>query len=226
MKKLIIPLVFALSIPLSFSRCNVLQGYQLTEQDAIAAIRQMLEFGTRDGVSGAFGRDVIMDALFPQDLRKVLNTLQQLGLTQEVDRFTNTLTTAAEKTATNSIPIFLHGIATMRFSDAIRIIKNGGHSATDYLRTSIGDSLRRSITPVMQNALNEYNLGKQWDDITKPVRSITGNRLNLDLAAIMAGVVSEAMFRKIEQKEEQIRTSAAARTTPLLQRVFSRDWNM
>jgi hypothetical protein len=38
-------------------------------------------------------------------------------------------------------------------------------------------------------------------------------------------MVSEAMFRKIEEKEKQIRAEASARTTTLLQKVFSRNWN-
>jgi hypothetical protein len=33
------------------------------------------------------------------------------------------------------------------------------------------------------------------------------------------------MFQKIEEKEKEIRTNANARTTTLLQKVFSRDWN-
>jgi len=113
----------------------------------------------------------------------------------------------------------------MKLTDAMRIIKSGGTSATDYLRANVGDSLRRSITPVMQSALNEYNLNAQWDKIIKPVQSLTGNRFNLDLANIMAGMVSEKMFQNIAEKERQVRTNAAARTTPLLQKVFSRNWN-
>ncbi len=54
--------------------------------------------------------------------------------------------------------------------------------------------------------------------IIKPVQSITGNRLNLDLANIMAGAVSEKMFQKIAEKEQQIRADANARTTTLLQK--------
>jgi len=38
-------------------------------------------------------------------------------------------------------------------------------------------------------------------------------------------MVSEAMFRKIEEKEKEIRARAEARTTPLLKKVFSRSWN-
>lgn len=224
MKKIILPFAFALLLPFSFS-CNVLKNYILTEQDAAAAIKQLLEIGTRDGVSGAFGRETIMQAIFPDDLRKVLNTLQQLGLTNEVDRFTTTLGTAAEKTATNAIPIFLSGITRMSLSDAISIVKNGGTAATDYLRHAIGDSLRRSTVPIMASALDEYKLREQWEKITQPIRGIFGGRLNLDLANIMAGLVTEKMFQKIAEKEQDIRNNAAARTTPLLQRVFSRNWN-
>jgi hypothetical protein len=41
----------------------------------------------------------------------------------------------------------------------------------------------------------------------------------------MAGAVSEAMFRKIAEKEQEVRNNASARNTTLLQKVFSRDWN-
>jgi hypothetical protein len=155
MKKIILPL-FVLFLAPTFFSCSSsrLAGYTLNEADAQAAIRQMLELGARDGIgSGAFGKEAIMSTLFPEPLRKALNTLNQLGLTNEIDRFTTTLGTASEKTAERSIPIFVGSINNLRFADAMRIIKNGGTSATDYLRSSVGDSLRRSIRPVMQTAL-------------------------------------------------------------------------
>ena len=227
MKKLFVPLLFAFLIPVSFSCSSTRFGnYILNEADAAAAIRQMLEIGTRDGVlTGAFSKETVMATLFPESLRKTLNTLNQLGLTSEIDRFTTTLGTAAEKTATASVPIFISGINSLTFTDAIRIIKNGGTSATDYLRTSIGDSLRRSIRPVMKNALDEYKLTEQWEKIIKPAQTLVGNKLNFDLPTLMAGLVSEKMFQKIEEKEKLVRADAAARSTTLLQKVFSRNWN-
>ena len=210
-------------IPLTYS-CSTLKGvYSLNEQDAAAAIKQMLEIGARDGITtGAFSKDRIMSTLFPEALRKTLNTLNQLGLTNEIDRFTTTLGTAAEQTATKSIPIFVNGINRMSVTDAMRIIKNGGTSATDYLRTNVGTDLRKSITPVMQEALNEYKLMEQWNNIIKPAKTFSGDKLNLDLANLMAGLVSEKMFQEIEAKEKEIRANAAARTTPLLKKVFSK----
>lgn len=224
MKKLFTPLLLvALVLPTTFS-CSTLKNYTLTESDAAAAIRQMLELGAREGASG-FSKDAIMSTIFPEQLRKTLNTLQQLGLTSEIDRFTTTLGTAAEKTAERSIPIFVNGISSMRFTDAMRIIRSGGTSATDYLRSSVGTELRNSIKPVMQQALDEYKLEAQWDKIMKPAQAALGNRINLDLANLMAGMVSEKMFQKLEEKERDVRANAAARTTPLLQQVFSRSWN-
>jgi hypothetical protein len=226
MKKLFLPILLSILLPLSFSCSTLKNGYVLNEMDAANAIRQLLQLGTRDGgISGAFSKEMILATVFPEPMRKALNTLNQLGLTNEIDRFTTTLSSAAEKTASNSVPIFVDGINNMKLTDAMRIIKSGGTSATDYLRANVGDSLRRSITPVMQSALNEYNLNAQWDKIIKPVQSLTGNRFNLDLANIMAGMVSEKMFQNLAEKERQVRTNAAARTTPLLQKVFSRNWN-
>lgn len=226
MKK-VLPILLIFILPLSYS-CGGLRlgNYSLTEADAAAAIRQMLEFGARDNfASGAFSKETILTTLFPGTVSKTLQTINQLGLTSEIDRFTTTLTTAAEKSATASVPIFVNSITKMNFNDAIRIIKNGGSSATDYLRMSTGDSLRRALRPVMESALNEYKLVDQWNKIVKPVQSLTGNRVNIDLPTLMAGAVSEAMFRKIAEKEAQVRANATERTTPLLQKVFSRDWN-
>jgi hypothetical protein len=224
MKKLTLPFLIAFLLPFAFSCASGrFAGYKLNENDAAAAIRQMLQLGARDNLmSGAFSKEMIMTTVFPEPVRKVLNTVNQLGLTSEIDRFTTTLSSAAEKTATQSVPIFVSGIDRMSFTDAMRIIKSGGTSATDYLRVSVGDSLRRSIKPIMESALDEYKLNEQWNNIVKP---LGGNRINLDLANLMAGAVSEAMFRKIAEKERQVRTDASARSSNLLQKVFSKDWN-
>jgi hypothetical protein len=224
MKRAILPVLFAFLLPVTFS-CSTLKSYVLNEQDAASAIRQMLQLGAQSNLQGAFSKDAVMAAIFPEAVRKTLNTLQQLGLTNEIDRFTTTLSTAAEQTATRSVPVFLNGISSMKLTDAIRVVKGGGTSATDYLRTNVGTELRTAIKPVMQQSLSEYKLNEQWEKIIKPAKALVGDKLNLDLPTIMAGMVSEKMFQKLAETEQQVRTNATARTTPLLQKVFSRNWN-
>jgi hypothetical protein len=220
MKRFLLPILFAIVLPTAFS-CGALKNANLTEVDAAAALKQMLEIGVRQGVQGSFSKDAIMSTLFPESMRKTLNTLQQLGLLNDLDRFTTTMATASEKTAERSVPVFINAIQNMSFTDAISIVKSGGTAGTDYLQTHAGTQLREAIRPVMKQALDEYKLTEQWDKIMKPAQSISGNRVNLDLPNLMAGMVSVKMFETIAQKEREIRSNQAARTTSLLKKVFS-----
>lgn len=223
MKKIFFPLFFVFAMPAFFS-CGGLRT--LSQGDAASAIRQMMIIAVNEGIGmNAFNRQNILSAIFPSPISNVLNTMQQLGLSRDVDQFASTIQLAAERTAQNSIPVFISGINRMSFADAIYIVRNGGTAATDYLRSSVGSELRLAVRPVMQQALAQYNVNQQWEKLTQSVRGVLGNRLNLDLANLMAGLVTEAMFQKIADKEIQVRQNAYARTTPLLQRVFGRTWN-
>lgn len=217
---------------LQFFSCNTLKSLQggLTEQEAIDGIKELLSVGSRYGgdvlgKSGAFSKESLMSAIFPPELQKLANTLQTLGLSKEVDRFTTTLGKATEESATKSVPIFLSAISKMSIKDAFAILKNGNTAATDYLRATAGDTLRRAITPTMNTALDEYKLASQWNKLVAPAQVIVGEKVNLDLGNLMAGLVANAMFSEIQQKEIEIRSRADARTTPLLQKVFSKDWS-
>jgi Protein of unknown function (DUF4197) len=213
-----------ISSSLLFTSCNTIKNL-LTAEDATAAVKELLSFGTEYGGNllgkkGAFSKQTLMESLLPGDLGKILNTMETLGLSSEVNRFSSTLSTAAEKTVEKSIPIFLQGIKNMKFKDAIGVVKNGGTSATDFLRSSIGDTLRRAIAPNMNNALQEYKIASQWNDLVAPAKMFVGDKLNLDLGNLMSGLVANMMFNKIAEKERAIRTKTEARSTALLQRVF------
>lgn len=197
-----------------------------TAQDAESAIRELLSIGSRYGgdvlgIKGGISKEAIIESIFPKEVHQVLSTLESLGLSNEISRFSNTLSKAAEQTATRSVPVFLSGIRRMSIRDAAGIVTKGNTAATDYLRRTIGDTLRNTIAPVMDNALNEYNLARDWKKLIAPVQLLTGDKMNLDLGHLMSGLVSNMMFSKIEQKEIEIRTKAEARTSPLLQKVFS-----
>lgn len=210
---------------------NLASGF-LTEGEAVNALREALIMGSNNGAlslgqRGSFSRDVLLNAILPQDVQRVVQALDRLGLASELNRFTNTLDNAAVESVKRSAPIFITGIRQMSFRDAIGIVKNGGTAATDYLRRSVGDSLRGAIRPVMRTALEQYRIAQEWDKLIGPVKLLLGDRagLNLNLENVMAVMITNEMFKKIEEQEVSIRTNASARTTASLQRVFGRDWN-
>ena len=232
MKKIIVT-IFAINT-MGLCGCSTLQslGNLLSEADAANAIKEALIIGANFGTNslaqkGSFSKDVLLTAILPQDVQKIVQTLDRLGLATELNRFTNTLDNAAVTAVTRSAPIFVDGIRRISIRDAIGIVKNGGTAATDYLRRTLGDTLRSAVTPVMHTALNEYHIVQEWDKLVGPVKIVLGNKagLNVNLDNILAVILTNEMFSKIEQQEITIRTQAQARTSATLQRVFGRDWN-
>ncbi|GAC1440352.1 MAG: hypothetical protein NVSMB63_06650 [Sediminibacterium sp.] len=231
MKKIFYAALFATAVV--FSGCNTLKSLAgLSEADAANAIREALIIGTNNGAGllgqkGSFSRDVLLGAILPREVQSVVQTLDRLGLAKEFNRFANTLDDCAIESVKRSTPIFISGIRQMSIRDAIGIVKNGGTAATDYLRRTVGDTLRSAVTPVMRTALDQYRIEQQWEKLVNPVRLVLGNKagLNLNLDNILAVIITNEMFNKIQQQEIAIRTNAQARTTSTLQRVFGRDWN-
>jgi hypothetical protein len=217
MKKLFIPLLFA-SLMMTLYSCSGMRKLSITDADAASALKQMLEVGVRESVNTTFDQRNILASLFPEPVAKTLNTIQQLGVSRDLDRFTETLSLAAQKSTERSVPVFLHAIDKMSFTDALQIVKNGGTAGTDYLRSTAGTELRSALRPVMANALEEYHVNEAWNKI---INGTLNNHFNLDLPNLMAGMVSEKMFQKIGETEQNIRNNSSARTTELMQRVFS-----
>ena len=208
-----------------FSSCNGTKNL-FTVSDAEAAIRELLSVGSLFGgkalgIKGLISKESLLSTILPGEAGKLLGTLESLGFAKETARFTATLGNAAASTAERSVPVFLMGIRKMNIRDAAGIVKNGGTACTDYLRTTIGDTLKRAIAPVMDSALEEYKLAGEWNKLVEPVKILSGNKLNLDLGYLMSGLVANLMFSKIAEKEVAIRLKAEERKSVLLQKVFA-----
>lgn len=232
MKKIITTLLL-ISV-LGLNSCDTLKNLSsyLSEIDAANAIKEALTIGSNFGANtlgqkGSFGKDVLLNAVLSKDMQEVIRVLDRLGLTKEFNRFSVTLDNATTDAVIRSGPIFLNGISQMSIRDAIGIVKNGGTAATDYLRRTVGDSLRSATKPVMRTALNEYHVAEEWDRLVRPAKILLGNKagLNLDLDNILAVIITNEMFKKMEQQEIAIRTTTQARKSASLQRVFGRNWN-
>ena len=226
MKKQIrlLPMLALIAGSTFFSGCAELKNL-LSEVDVANGLREALIQGITRGGENArkgslFSGSNILSAILPENAVKVINTLETLGLASEVTRFTGTVTNAAAKSAENSVPIFINGIRNMTFRDAVGILGGGYNAATNYLRTSIGDTLRESIKPQVTAALSEYNVQQSLDALLAKV-PFGGGKMKFDLSSFVAQQVANQMFKEVEQEEYRIRTDVAARTTPLLQRVFS-----
>jgi len=209
----------------TFSSCDVVKSL-LGETDIAGGLKEALINGVMQGKNSAqngslFNGTNVLEGVLPDAAVKIIKTLETLGLASEITRFQTTLTSAATRSAEKSVPVFINSIRTINFRDAVAILGGGYNAATNYLRSSIGDSLRNAIKPEIASVLTEYKLPQTLGDIAgKDLPIIGKQKLNIDFTNVLAQLVANKMFKEIEATEYKIRTDLNARTSGLLQRVF------
>lgn len=159
---------------------------------------------------------------FPPDVQKVENTLRDVGLGNEVDRFIKTLNRGAEEAAKEAKPVFVSAIKQMTINDAWNILKGEDkEAATNYLRKATSTELRSKFSPIVKRALDQTNATKYYSEIITRYNQIPlVDDVNPDLERYATEKAMEGLFFMIAEEEKKIRANPAARTTDLLKRVF------
>ena len=194
---------------------NIEQGNGgLSSLDISNGLKQALELGVSQGVdllskkNGYYDNNLVK-ILLPEQLQKVDKTLRQIGLGSLADQGIKLLNTAAEDAVNEAKPIFISAIKNLTFSDAAAILAGNKDAATQYLQ--------KTTTSQLVNA-NEI-----WSQIMSKYNAIPFvNQVNADLTGYVTEKAIDGLFLQVAKKEEDIRTNISARTTPLLQKVFSK----
>ncbi|ARS36198.1 DUF4197 domain-containing protein [Pontibacter actiniarum] len=199
----------------------------LTQPEVAAGLKQALEVGINNGASkasqtnGYFGNPLIKIP-FPEDVQRVENTLRQVGLGNEVDKFILTLNRGAEDAAKSAVPIFVNAIKQMTIQDAWAILRGEDDAATNYLKRTTSEQLYSAFNPIMVKSLEKTNATRYYTDVVNQYNKIPlVQKVNPDLDDYATQKAIDGLFLLVAQEEEKIRENPLARTTELLRRVFS-----
>ena len=192
---------------LTLNSCNELQ--QVLSQTAqsgslnvAGGLKQALELGVSAGVDalskdGGYFKDQAVRILLPEELQ-------------------------AENGVSQAKPIFLSAIQNMTFSDAMNILKGDNTAATTYLKNSTSSALVSAFSPKIQESLSKVGADKVWENIISKYNQIPLVKpIEANLTQYVTTQAINGLFTKVGDKEKEIRTNVAARTTPLLQSVFA-----
>jgi hypothetical protein len=206
---------------------GILGGGSLSTEEVALGLKQALENGTNKGAESAskvdgFFKNPKIRIPLPPEMQRVENTLRQVGLGAEVDRFVLNLNRAAEKAAIEAKPIFISAIRSLTIQDAWNILRGEQDAATQFLRRTTYNELRGKFQPIVESALNSVNVTRYYDDIARNYNRIPGvTKINDDLNDFATSKAIDGLFVLIAEEEANIRQNPAARTTELLRRVFS-----
>lgn len=193
-----------------------------------AALKEALQIGTENAVKltgrpDGYFRNEAIKILLPEQLRTLERGLRTVGLGSQVDELVLGMNRAAERAAPQAKPIFWNAIGAMTIDDARKIL--GGHdtAATDYFRTKTSDALGAAFKPIVENAMREVGVTRQYTDLYRRAQAIPF--LNVEAYDLDRYVVTRALdglFHVVGEEEKKIRTNPAARVTELLRDVFGR----
>lgn len=243
MKK-ISQLLIAISI-VSLVACDVLEnaasgivtttdgnegGNPLTNDEVVKGLKEALKVGINNATdltskTDGFLKNPEIKIPFPPDAEKVRQKALDWGLEGQVDKIVTNLNRAAEEASKEAVPIFVNAITSMSISDGFKILNGGEGAATDYLRRTTTDQLKKAFEPKVKDAIEKVELTKHWNPVItryNQAMSLTGGeKMNPDLNDYVTDKATVGLFTMVEKEENKIRKDPAARVNDILQKVFS-----
>ena len=211
-----------------FKKLGLGKRNELSDEKITSGLKEALQVGTDNAVrstgrpDGYFGNEAIR-VLMPEKLRTLEKGLRAIGYGPDVDEFVLSMNRAAERAAPHAKAIFWGAILELSIEDARQIFSGGDTAATDYFRDKTTDKLVGAFTPVIEEAMDEVGVTRQYNQLVGRARAIPF--LKSELLDINEYVVSKALdglFYVLAEEERKIRKDPAARITELLKEVFGK----
>ncbi|MBN2356908.1 DUF4197 domain-containing protein [candidate division KSB1 bacterium] len=204
-------------------------GGGLTNDEVIKGLKEALSVGATNSTSLAskidgFNLNPQIRIPFPPEAVKAKKVMEDIGLTNLVKDFEQSLNRAAEEASKKALPIFKNAIVGITISDAMGILRGSNYAATEYLRSKTQDALIAEFSPVVKNAIQTVDVTKYWNPIASAYNKtniLTGEpQVNPNLDQYVTQKALDGLFHLIGQEEQKIRENPAARVTELLKKVF------
>ena len=160
------------------------------------------------------------------------------------DDLITSMNTAATKAAPKTAEIFVDAIDKMTLEDAKKILAGNENAATDYFKANTTSSLKKMITPIIQETMKQNQVAGYYDSFNNYYKQygkglvdssgVMGMAKNLGVDSYLPSTSDQnldeyvtnraidGLFKMIAQKEAAIRSNPVAQTTSLLKQVFGK----
>jgi len=207
----------------------------LTDAQIDAGLKQALSLGTERAVAvlgqpGGFLNDPQVRIPLPGVLSSAADGLRAAGQGRYVDDFENAVNRAAESAIPRTLDIVQQTVADMSLQDVRGILTGPDDAATQFLRERAGDDLLAAVMPVVRQATDAAGVTSAYKALVAQGGGMLGGigglggllgTDSLDLDRYVANETLEGLFVKLAAEEQRIRQDPVARTTDLLETVFS-----
>ncbi|MGE4382540.1 MAG: DUF4197 domain-containing protein [Arcobacter sp.] len=221
----------------------------LSDSTVSSGLKEALKTGvkyatTQLGATNGYLNNSAVKIPLPDNLAKAETLIRSVGGDKMADDLILSMNNAASKAAPKTAEIFIDAIDKMTVTDAQKILTGGNNAATEYFKSNTSASLKKAITPIIQETMKENQVASYYDTANNLYKSntkgLTQNSQVMGLAKnfgvdsylpgnsdesldeFVTNKAIEGLFTMIAQKEAAIRQNPVEQTSSLLKQVFGK----
>ena len=212
----------ALSVPL----LPAVAQAGLSEVDAATGVRVALERGALAAVAllgktdGFLGNPQVRIPL-PGFLKDAARLLRATGQGRKLDELVTAMNRAAELAVPMAMPLFVSTVKAMSVEDALKVVRGGATSVTDYFADKTRAPLGQKFLPIVTQATEKVSLAARYNAVAGKAQSL--GLVKDDEANVQQYVTARALdglFLMIGEEEKKIRADPMKTGSAILRKVF------
>jgi hypothetical protein len=231
---LIVPVVLGADIFDIFKSRKQTSGSDLaglTEEQLTRGLKEALATGIEYSVTnlakpGGFLSNVMVRIEMPSSLKSLEKAARTLKQDYLVDQFVATMNQAAELAVPETGAILADAVRALTVEDARKLINGPDDAATQFFRKTSGAKLQERMLPIVKAATAKVEVTSSYQKLiaqAAPATRLFGKKpSDLDVDLYVTEKATDGLFKMIAEQEKSIRQNPAARTTELLQKIFSK----
>ncbi len=198
----------------------------LGEADAAAGVRAALERGALAAVAllgrtdGFLGNPQVRIPL-PGALADAEKLLRATGQGRRLDELITSMNRAAEAAVPEAKALFVGAVKAISIEDALRIVRGGATSVTEFFATKTRTPLGERFLPIVTRATERVSLAQRYNTLAQRAAGL--GLLKGDDLSVQQHVTTRALdglYLMIGEEERKIRANPAATGSAILRRVF------
>jgi hypothetical protein len=201
-------------------------AFDLSQADAASGVRAALERGAVAAVGllgqpGGYLDNPKVRIPLPSFLESGAKLMKAMGQSQKVEELETAMNRAAEAAAPQAKTLLIDAAKKMSVDDALRIVRGGDTSVTDFFARKTRTPLGKTFLPIVTQATEKVSLAQKYN-------GVAGQASGLGLVKKEDATIEQYVTRKsldglyfmIGEEEKKIRKDPVGTGSDLLRRVF------
>lgn len=206
----------------------MVQAFSLGDADASAGVKAALERGAVAAVGllgrtdGFLGNALVRIAL-PGYLNDGAKVLKALGQQKRVDELLTAMNRAAESAVPQAQDLLVSTVRTLSVQDAVRIVKGGDTSVTDFFAGRTRSPLSERFLPIVTQATEKVSLAEKYNAVAGKATGLgLVKKEDANIQSYVTRKALDGLYLMIGEEEKKIRRDPVATGSDILRKVFGR----